>query len=543
MADEQTDNLYLHNPERRSRRRSLSRTLLASSTFGAIIMLACAVIALVIANSGAFPAYEEILNFEVGFSFTGFGLEDFFVGLTVEEWINDVFMTIFFFCVGLEIKHEIFVGELRNIRKALLPILAACGGVLVPIIIYSCFNLGSEYASGFGIPMATDIAFAIGVLSLVGKGVPKGLTVFLQTLAIADDIMAILVIAIFYGQSPDFLWLLGALVVALILLLLNRLHVYALFPYIVGGIVLWVCVFYGGIEATIAGVILAFTIPMKSQINPRVFGRWTIAKVLEARDRYTPDKPVVAQEEYTETVRGISVVSRHVQPTLSRMLHAFDPWSTFLILPLFAFFNAGVRIVDTDFLSVITSPVTLGVFFGLFCGKPIGITLASFICIKTKLSPIPTGCTWRHMVGAGCLGGVGFTMAIYVANLSFAGADAATMTSMAKVAILAASLVSGIVGVLILRSAIKHEGDYESTLSQTQLQHDEEIEADIEELSGLSKSPEADEVDEEEEYLSLTGHLGAVSDDELIEAFMDAAKDPDAAYRSTDEEEDAPPED
>ncbi len=447
--------LYVHNPEARAQRASVVERLLASSTFGAIIMLIGAIIALIVANSGAWPTYEELMEFEVGLSFTGFGLHEFFIGFTIEEWINEVFMTIFFLCVGMEIKYEIFVGELRDIRQALLPILAACGGVIAPIIIYSCFNFGGDYASGFGIPMATDIAFAIGVLSLVGKGVPKGLSVFLKTLAIADDIMAILVIALFYGASPSAFWLGAAFVVLAILYAMNRFgHVNAMAPYILVGVVLWVCVLNSGVEATIAGVALAFTIPIKSQLQPHKFGDWLGRQVNRVADAFSPEELVITQDEYIENVKLVNKMTNRLQPTLTRMLHTFDPWSTFAILPLFAFFNAGVRVVGTDVSVLLTSPVTMGVFFGLFLGKPIGITLASFICIKVaKLSPMPTGCNWKHMIGAGMLGGVGFTMAIYVANLSFSGADAATITQMAKAAILCASFASGVAGVIFMKLA------------------------------------------------------------------------------------------
>lgn len=524
-----SETLITVRPEKRATRQRLKQKLMDSATFGSIIMVAAAVIAIIIANSAAYEVYEEVLNFELGFSLTGFGLHDFFIGLTVEEWINDVLMTLFFLCVGMEIKYEFYAGELRDIRAALLPIIAACGGVLMPIIIYSVFNFGGEHAKGFGIPMATDIAFAIGVLSLVGKGIPKGLSVFLKTLAIADDIMAIIVIALFYGQSPSPFWLAMAAVMVVILMVFNRLRIYSLKPYLVFGTALWFCVFFSGVEATIAGVVLAFTIPIKSHINPRVFGKWTIAKVLEARDRFIPGEPIVAQGDYADTVHAIHRVSKHVEPPLNRLERALSPWSNYFILPVFAFFNAGVHLSGIDLGATITDPVVLGVFFGLFLGKPIGITLASLACVKSKLTPMPTHCNWHHMIGAGMLGGIGFTMAIYVANLSFTGADAASITMVAKAAILCASVASGVCGVLFLKAAVSHDRKAGKTLDEpSHLEQD--IEEDIAELTEISRTATDTEMGEGE-YLILTNELGHVSEEALVEAFKEAINEGDVAYR------------
>lgn len=486
------------------------------------MMVAAAVAALICANTGAFQWYENVLDFHLGIYVRGSSPDGIFIGLTIEEWVNQVFMTLFFLCVGLEIKYELFVGELQDIRKALLPILAACGGVIVPIIIYTCFNFGTEHAKGFGIPMATDIAFAIGVLSLVGKGVPRSLKVFLQTLAIADDILAIVVIAVFYGKTPSLMWLLIAAGVVVCLILLNRFHVFSLVPYLLLGVALWFCIYFSGVESTIAGVILAFTIPTKSQIDPRVFGKWTIAKVLEAKDRFLPGEPMLAQQEYTEAVNSINKVSNHVQPPLTKLDSALSPWSTFVILPVFAFFNAGIRLVDANLVTVVLNPVTLGVFFGLFIGKPIGISLASFACIKSKLSPLPTGCNWKHMIGAGMLGGVGFTMAIYVANLSFFGPEAAEVTMIAKAAILCASVTSAVCGVLFLKAAIRHEERGGAVFADLE---EDETKRDIEELSEISEDEMAEQK-EQNSPLVLTNRTGDVLDDsELENALMSFSND------------------
>lgn len=517
MGFSSSNNLIYAQAERDAKRRNLIDRLTSVETLGSIIMVVAAVLAIVLANSPFFEHYEDFLNFELGLTVNGFGFHDLFLGFTIEEWVNDVLMTLFFLVVGMEIKYELFVGELKDIKAALLPIIAACGGVMMPIIIYSIFNFGGEHAKGFGIPMATDIAFAIGVLTLVGKGIPKGLSVFLKTLAIADDIMAIVVIALFYGQSPDPFWIIMSGLVVCVLMACNKMGVYAVKPYVFLGIILWICVFFSGIECTIAGVILAFTIPTKAEVNPRVFGKWTIAKVLEARDRYIPGEPMLAQNEYTDRVYMIHEISRRVEPTLSRMERKISPWSNYFILPVFAFCNAGVRLVGVDLGSIIVDPVVLGVFFGLFIGKPIGIFLLSFISVKALKLPMPTNCAWRHMLGAGMLGGIGFTMSIYVANLSFYGPGSDEVTMMAKAAILCASVVSGVVGVAYLKFILARDIKRGEKLDDIET-IEEEIRDDAKVLAEISKTATDTQMGEGE-HLILTDFMGQVSDDDLRDAF------------------------
>ena len=517
MSFSNNNNLIYNQAERDARRRSVIDRLLSVETLGSIIMVIAAVVAIILANTAAFEYYEGFLNFKLGLTIDGFGFDNFFIGFTIEEWVNDVLMTFFFLVVGMEIKYELFVGELKDIKAALLPIIAACGGVMVPIIIYSLFNFGTEHAKGFGIPMATDIAFAIGVLTLVGKGIPRGLTVFLKTLAIADDIMAIVVIALFYGQSPDPFWLIMSGLVFCVLMACNKMGVYSTKPYILLGVVLWFFVLFSGIECTIAGVILAFTIPTKAEVNPRVFGKWTIAKVLEARDRYIPGEPMLAQSEYADRVYMIHEISRRVEPTLSRLERKISPWSNYFILPVFAFCNAGVRLVGVDFASIVVDPVVLGVFFGLFIGKPVGIFLLSFISVNFFKLPMPTNCAWRHMLGAGMLGGIGFTMAIYVANLSFFGPGSDEITMVAKAAILSASIVSGIVGVTYLKIILARDLKHGHKLDDTDTIEDE-IRDDAKILKEISKTATDTQMGEGE-HLILTDFMGQVSDEELREAF------------------------
>ena len=415
----------------------------SSSTKAAGIMLAAAIVALIIANSPAFEPFEEFWHTHV---VVGVGA---FVGeMSLGHIINDIFMAVFFLLVGLEIKYEMTVGELTNIRQAALPIIAAMGGVLAPIVIYSIFNAANpETSHGWGVPTATDIAFALGIKALLGNRVPNGVRVFLSTLAVADDIIAILVIAIFYGQSPSLMWLAVAAVVLVALVLLNRAHVYSLAPYLLIGCLLWFAVFMSGVHSTIAGVLLAFTIPTGSRVDLQKFMTWSGDRVREARDSFVESQPVVLQKDYMFTVSRLSSVAKQVVPPATRLEHMLYPWVYFAVLPLFALTNADVSFLGGDVLAMVSSPVFFGVFFGLLLGKPIGILLFSFLTVKFKIANLPDHVNWIHMLGAGILGGVGFTMAIFVANLAF---PEAVLIADAKIGILSASLLAGVIGFVFL---------------------------------------------------------------------------------------------
>ena len=368
--------------------------------------------------------------------------------MSLAHIINDIFMCLFFLLVGLEIKYEMTVGELTNIRQAILPVGAAIGGVAVPIIFYVAFNQGSpETLGGWGVPTATDIAFALGILALLGSRVPAGVRVFLSTLAVADDIIAIVVIAVFYGHAPSVLWLLAALVVLGALTALNRLHFYSLWPYVLLGVVLWYCVFMSGVHATIAGVLLAFTIPSGSRVDLLSFGRWSNKQLKEIRANFQPDAPVLGQSDYLKEVSHLARVAKEVVPPATRLERMLYPWVYFAVLPLFALTNADVALGGTSFGAIVADPVFLGVFAGLLLGKPIGIFLFSFLIVKLKISSLPNNVNWAHIFGAALLGGVGFTMAIFVANLAYADPG---QILVAKVAILSASLLAGIIGFLFL---------------------------------------------------------------------------------------------
>lgn len=435
--------IFINEVSSHQRRYHKVLELTHSTTKAAGVMLLAAIVALVVANTAAHGTFTEFWHTEV---VVGFGANH--AEMSLAHIINDVLMAVFFLLVGLEIKYEMTVGELTNIRQAILPVGAAIGGVLMPVGIYLLFNAGNpETMMGWGVPTATDIAFALGILALLGSRVPAGLRVFLSTLAVADDIVAILVIAIFYGQSPSFIWLAAAAVVLAVLIVLNRTHVYSLVPYLVVGAVLWYCIFMSGVHSTIAGVLLAFTIPSGSHVKLKDFASWSGQRVKEAEESFVPDQPVIGQADYLASVSRLARVSRQVVPPATRLERKLYPWVYFAILPLFALTNADVAFMQAPAGEILSSPIFLGVFFGLVAGKPLGIMLMSFIIVKAKLSALPENVNWAHMLGAALLGGVGFTMSIFVANLAFADASSVMI---AKVAILAASLVAGVLGFAFL---------------------------------------------------------------------------------------------
>ncbi|WP_350454028.1 Na+/H+ antiporter NhaA [Slackia heliotrinireducens] len=447
MSDNQnrhTDSsIYIEEVHAHKARKASVLEFTHSATKAAGIMLLAAVVALVFANSPLYGPFEHAIHLPVGFV-----VGESVVTMSAGHVINDVFMAIFFLLVGLEIKYEMTVGELTNIRQALLPIVAAAGGVVMPIAIYMAFNAGNaETAGGWGIPTATDIAFALGIMALLGNRIPAGIRVFLSTLAVADDIIAILVIAIFYGQAPSLFWLAAAAAVLAVLIACNRSHVYSIQPYLGLGVVLWFCVFMSGVHSTIAGVLLAFTIPSGSNVKLRDFATWSREKISSAHESFNPDEPVIGQKDYMHDVKSLSDVARQVIPPATRMEHALYPWVYFAILPLFALTNADVHLIGSNPADFFSNPVLYGVFFGLLLGKPAGIVLFSFIVVKSRLASLPEHVGWGHVLGAAILGGVGFTMSIFVANLAF---DSETAITTAKAAILAASTVAGVLGFFVL---------------------------------------------------------------------------------------------
>lgn len=414
----------------------------ARETSGGILLLAGTVAALVWANSPWAHHYTALWHTPLTV-----GLGSFNLSKELHFWVNDALMAVFFFVVGLEIKRQLLAGELASPRQAALPIVAALGGVVVPAILYTTLNASGPGARGWGIPMATDIAFVIGVMALLGDRVPLGLKVFLTALAIVDDIAAVLVIAVFY--TADLAW--GALGVAALCLLValaaNRLGVRHPLPYALIGAVLWVTVVQSGIHATIAGVFLAFMIPSRTAINQRDFLRHGRA-VLDHFERSSQTEPmdILSDIEQQTAVEALEDACEKVQPPLHRLEQGLHPWVTFLIMPLFALANAGVSL-SGDLGKVVAQPITFGVVLGLVLGKPIGITLASWLAVRMGLASLPEGVSWRHIHGAGWLGGIGFTMSLFMAGLAFT--DDAHLTA-AKLGILMASLSAGIIGSVIL---------------------------------------------------------------------------------------------
>ena len=410
---------------------------------GGILLIAAAIVALVWANSPWGESYTGLWETQLSFALGPFSIED-----DLTHWINDGLMAVFFLVVGLEIKREILVGELSSPRRAALPLAAAIGGAVLPALIYVAINFGTESVSGWGIPMATDIAFALGVLALLGRRAPLGLKVFLTALAIVDDIMAVLVIALFY--TSDVSWsALGVGAVFLVALIAANLGgVGKPLPYALLGIGLWLCFIGSGVHATIAGVLLAMTVPASSFIDTGEFlkrSRSLLDHFEQAGER--GGDPVLANEERQGALHALNRANEDVEPPLQELEHALHPWVVFAIMPLFALANAGV-LLGEDFTSTLLNPVSVGIVAGLLLGKQVGITLFAWLAVKSGISEMPQGVNWLHIYGASWLAGIGFTMSLFISDLAFAEGS---LLDVAKVGILTASLIAGIVGWSIIR--------------------------------------------------------------------------------------------
>lgn len=408
---------------------------LATQAFSGLLLLGFTLLALVWANSPWAHSYHALWETEVSFGFGAFTLSK-----TLHHWINDGLMAIFFFTVGLEIKRELLTGELASMRKAMLPIVAAVGGMVVPAAIYASLNFGTEGISGWGVPMATDIAFAIGILALVGRGVPLALKVFLTALAIVDDLGAVLVIALFYTSELNFAALGAGAVIFLLMLAANRLGFRAPLWYLILGAGLWLAFLLSGVHATIAGVLAAMAIPEKGLIGEKEFEER--AENLLARFRAAP-----TPAGKRHAVQALEYSCLHIESPLQRLEHAHHPWVAYVIMPVFALSNAGVEL-DGDFFDYFSSSITLGVILALVLGKQIGVTLFAWLAVKTGAASLPEGVSWMHIYGAAWLAGIGFTMSLFIANLGFA--DEGSLTA-AKAGILAASALAGTVGYLLLK--------------------------------------------------------------------------------------------
>ena len=411
---------------------------------GGILLIIATVVALVWANSPWAESYSNLWHTKLTVGVGGFSISK-----DLTHWINDGFMAVFFLVVGLEIKREILVGELSSIRGATLPVVAAVGGAVVPATIYLTINAGTEGSAGWGIPMATDIAFALGVLALLGEKAPVGLKVFLTALAIVDDIIAVLVIAFFY--SSEISW--GALGVGVVflaaLVVANLLGVGKTLVYAVLGIGLWLCFLLSGVHATIAGVLLALTVPASSFINPTAFlerGRYILDRFEKAGEK---GENVLTNEERQAALHALNHAAYKLEPPLHELEHALHPWVAFAIMPIFAVANAGLPL-SRGISEALTSPVAFGIVVGLVVGKQLGITLFAWLAVRSGISELPGDINWRHVYGAGWLAGIGFTMSLFITDLAFSDDS---LIEDAKLGILVASLIAGVVGWTILRGA------------------------------------------------------------------------------------------
>ncbi|MBN9401012.1 MAG: Na+/H+ antiporter NhaA ['Candidatus Kapabacteria' thiocyanatum] len=412
----------------------------SSSSAGIVILVATAV-ALAWINSPLGGSYHALLALPLEFMLGSFHLH-----FTLGHFVNDGLMVVFFLSVGLEIKREMLVGELSSLKKALLPMIGAVFGMLFPALIYLAFNAGTPTARGWGVPVATDIAFALGILALLGNRVPLGLKVFLAALAIVDDLLSVLVIALFYSASLDVELLLWALVVTGILYAGNRIGIHSIKFYTVFGIVLWLLVLFSGVHATIAGVVLALTIPARPRIDRRSFfdrAHGLVNDVFRRRD---------SGDEATnsDAIHQLEKMSEQVQSPLIRIEHALQPYVSFVIMPVFALANSGVAI-DATMVGNLFSPVSLGIALGLFLGKQIGVSLAAWLSVRFGWATLPDSTTLRHIYGVSLLCGIGFTMALFVANLAFTDQHS---LDVAKLSILVGSTISAVFGLVLLSRSL-----------------------------------------------------------------------------------------
>lgn len=433
---------------RRLERRSKIDRITSNGTIAAGVMVVAAILAVIVANTPAYEPVHEFFETPIGIK-----LGKFSASITLEVFVNDFLMAIFFLLVGIELKYEMTVGELRHPRQAALPMLAAVGGVVVPSLIFFVINLSEGgLPSGWAVPMATDIAFALGIMSLLGKRVEPSTKVFFSTLAIADDILAIIVIALFYGQTPNFFWMAASLLCIVVLALLNNFSIYKARHYIFVGLILWACMYNSGIHATLAGVILALFLPARSDIRLDQLDEWLTEKAELLEDTFDSKEHVLGLHDFMTTASGIERVVHHAVPPLQRVERTIAVPVNFFILPLFAFVNAQVCLVGADLGAIVTSPVALGAFFGALVGKPVGIIGVTFVLVKIGFAKLPTDVDWKQIIGVGLLGGLGFTMSILITGLAFT--DAASILA-AKCAILAGSVTAAIIGSVYLLIATK----------------------------------------------------------------------------------------
>ena len=405
-----------------------------------IVLMVAAVLALIWANSPLAASYADLWG-----TYLTVGAGAFEISKPLILWVNDGLMAIFFFVVGLEIKREVLAGELASPRKAALAIAAAIGGMVVPALLYTAVTFGTDRVVGWGVPMATDIAFALGVLALLGSRAPLALKIFLTAVAIVDDLGAVVVIALFYTAELN----VGALVLSLalvgVLAVANRLGVQKPMVYGVIGVIAWVAMLKSGVHATIAGVLVALTIPATRRIDEVQFAERVQGLLARFREGIA-GSPTEPDADQMAAVHSLEVACTDVEPPLQRLEHGLHGFVAFVVMPIFALANAGVAL-GGDVAALVTDPVALGIALGLVVGKPIGVMGMAFVAVKTRIASLPSGVGWTHVLGVSFLTGIGFTMSMFIANLAFG--EGALLDS-AKVGILGASLISGALGAIIL---------------------------------------------------------------------------------------------
>lgn len=412
-----------------------------------IVLLACTITALIWANSSAADFYATLLHVPITIGFSHFYLSD-----DLHYWINDGLMTVFFLMAGLEIKEEMLIGELSSLKLAALPVIAAIGGVLFPAVIYILLNHNRSTAAGWGIPMATDITFALGILALFGSRVPVGLKVFLTALAIVDDIAAVVVIAFFYSGAIHWNMLLASFLFLAIGVVANRIGVTYVGVYLAIGVAVWYCILLSGVHPTLAGILLAFIIPANRYIDTQEFLR-RAREDLEGVELASPSHPRFGHKSPRAAFVHLQRQSHLVEAPLLRLERSLQPWVSFFIVPLFALTNAGIRLEGVHPRDLTDSAVH-GIFFGLVLGKPIGILLFSWLAVRSGLAHLPNRVTWRHMQATSVLGGIGFTMSLFIAALAFKNAHE---DMLARIGILSASLMAAAGGSLLLRACCKRQ--------------------------------------------------------------------------------------
>lgn len=421
---------------------------LHQETSSGVLLMICVAVALLIANSPLFPIYDELLHTKFSV-----GTEKYYISQSIQHWINDGLMAIFFFVIGLEVKREFLIGELSNLRQAILPISAAIGGMAVPAGFYLIFNSSGPEANGWGIPMATDIAFAVGIVALLGSRVPKPLVAMLLALAIVDDIGAILVIALFYTDTIHMGALFFSGVCFLLLIGANLVGVRTPLPYGVIGLIFWLAMLKSGIHATLVGVLTAFTVPARSSLDSNLFGEamTDLLKNFQSQIQESGDSKmlgVLRNSRKQALLQSMENGLHRMESPLQRMEHALHGWVSFTIVPLFALANAGIPIDFGRLGEILLHPVTIGVMAGLLLGKVVGIFSFSWLVVKLKLSDLPQGVTMPQIVGIGLLAGIGFTMSIFIGTLAFESTPEALLN--AKIGILFASLAAGLLGYIWL---------------------------------------------------------------------------------------------